>query len=293
MPATEALQGIRPDSREFRWQINCCVEGMAKALSVVLVFLLAFASTAGAQDVLTPAWTKTLAKGGRFLAAHELGRCILVDQNGAIEVLDETGALAWRWNYRKVSRLIYPQETAVSADCDAIATTGSATYKYTWLVEKGGKSVMIGSMGTPSAVQFDRTGQRLLIGTFTGMLQMHDRAGYLLLTRAVRAPVTIAGLAVMNDNGRVAFQDRDSGGVEMQYDAWLLASSADPKRQWLASSERIACFDEQGRVLAEIPSQTFYREVVVSRDFGQVVRIDRDGNTTRLFGYTVTAPCKP
>jgi hypothetical protein len=189
--------------------------------------------------------------------------------------------------------LIYPQETAVSADCDAIATTGSATYKYTWLVEKGGKSVMIGSMGTPSAVQFDRTGQRLLIGTFTGMLQMHDRAGYLLLTRAVRAPVTIEGLAVMNDNGRVAFQDRDSGGVEMQYDAWLLASSADPKRQWLASSERIACFDEQGRVLAEIPSQTFYREVVVSRDFGQVVRIDRDGNTTRLFGYTVTAPCKP
>ena len=71
----------------------------------------------------------------------------MVDQNGAIEVLDETGALAWRWNYRKVSRLIYPQETAVSPDCDAIATTGSATYKYTWLVEKGGKSVMIGTHG--------------------------------------------------------------------------------------------------------------------------------------------------
>ena len=118
---------------------------------------------------------------------------------------------------KKVSRLIYPQETAVSPDCDAIATTGSATYKYTWLVEKGGKSVMIGSMGTPSAVQFDRTGQRVLIGTFTGMLQMHDRAGYLLLTRAVRAPVTIEGLAMINDNGRVAFQDRDTGGVETQY----------------------------------------------------------------------------
>ena len=265
---------------------------MAKALSMVLVFLLAFASTAGAQDVLSPAWTKTLAKGGRFLAAHELGRCILVDQNGAIEVLDETGALAWRWNYRKVSRLIYPQETAGSPDCDAIATTGSATYKYTWLVEKGGKSVMIGSMGTPSSVQFDRTGQRLLIGTFTGLLQMHDRNGYLLLTRAVRAPATIEGLEVINDNGRVAFKDRDTGG-EMPSDTWLLASTADPTRKWLASSERIACLDEQGRVLAEIPSQTFYREVVVSRDFGQVVRIDREGNTTRLFGYTVTAPCKP
>jgi hypothetical protein len=265
---------------------------MAKALSMVLVFLLVFASAAGAQDVLTPAWTKTLAKGGRFLAAHELGRCILVDQNGAIEVLDESGALAWRWNYRKVSRLIYPQETAVSPDCDAIAATGSATYKYTWLVEKSGKSVMIGSMGTPSSVQFDRTGQRVLIGTFTGMLQMHDRAGYLLLTRAVRAPVTIEGIAVINDNGRVAFQDRDSGGGETPQDAWLLASTAEPKRQWLASSERIACLDEQGKVLAEIPSQTFYREVVVSRDFGQVVRIDRDGAATTLYGYNVPSPCR-
>src|SRR6187549_3974633 len=167
---------------------------MAKALSMVLVAVLALASVADAQDYLAPAWTKTLAKGGRFLTAHEDGRCSLIDQNGAIEVLDETGALAWRWNYRKVSRLIYPQETAVSPDCDAIATTGSATYKYTWLVEQGGKSVMIGSMGTPSSVQFDRTGQRVLIGTFTGMLQMHDRAGYLLLTRAVRAPVTIEGI---------------------------------------------------------------------------------------------------
>ena len=46
-----------------------------------------------------------------------------------------------------MSRLIYPQETAVSPDCDAIATTGSATYKYTWLVEKSGKSVMIGTHG--------------------------------------------------------------------------------------------------------------------------------------------------
>src|SRR5436190_20073969 len=102
---------------------------MAKALWLVLVVLLGFSSIVDAQNVLSPAWTKTLARGGRFLTAHEYGRCSLVDQNGAIEVLDETGALAWRWNYRKISRLIYPQETAVSPDCDAIATTGPATYQ--------------------------------------------------------------------------------------------------------------------------------------------------------------------
>lgn len=263
---------------------------MAKAL-LVLVSLLVLASHADAQNFLEPAWTKTLAKGGRFLTAHELGRCSLVDQNGTIEVLDETGALAWKWNYRKVSRLIYPQETAVSPDCDAIATTGSATYKYTWLVDREGNSVSIGSMGTPSDVMFDATGKHLLLGTFTGMLQMHDRRGNLLLTRAVRAPMAIEGVEMINDEGRVAFKRREGAGVDS--DAWLLATSADPKRKWLASTERIACLDEQGRVLAEIPSQTFYREVVVSRDFGKVVRIDRAGNTTRLFGYTVTAPCKP
>jgi hypothetical protein len=263
---------------------------MAKAL-LVLVSLLVFASSAAAQNYLTPDWTKTLAKGGRFLTAHELGRCSLVDQNGAIEVLDETGALVWKWNYRKVSRLIYPQETAVSPDCDAIATTGSATYKYTWLVDSGGNSVSIGSMGTPSDVAFDASGKYLLIGTFTGMLQMHDRRGDLLLTRAVKAPMAIEGIEMANDEGRVAFKKREGAGVET--DAWLLAATAAPKRTWLASTERIACLDEQGRVLAEIPSQTFYREVIVSRDFGKVVRINREGNTTRLFGYTVTAPCKP
>jgi hypothetical protein len=266
---------------------------MATALSMALVAVLAVASVAEAQNYLTPAWTRTLAKGGRFLTAHEDGRCSLVDQNGAIEVLDESGAIAWRWYYRKVNRLIYPQETAVSPDCDALATTGSSTYKYTWLVERSGRSVSIGTMGTPADVAFDRTGQRLLIGTFSGMLQMHARSGDLLLTRAVRAPIAIEGVEMLNDGGRVAFKKREGSEIQAPDAAWLVASAADPKRQWLASAERIACLDEQGTVLAEIPSQTFYRDVVVSRDFGRVVRIDREGNTTRLFGYTVTAPCKP
>lgn len=266
---------------------------MTKAGLLVLVVFLAIASTADAQTYLAPAWTKTLAKGGRFLTAHEYGRCSVIDQNGTIEVLDEAGAIAWRWNYRKVSRLIYPQVTAVSPECDAIAMTGSATYKYTWLVDRSGQSVSIGTMGTPSAVAFDRTGQRIVIGTFTGMLQVHDRSGFLLTTRAVRAPTVVDGVEAFNENGRVAFREREGAAVESQHDAWLLATASDPKRKWLASTDRIACLDDQGRVLAEIPSQTFYREVVVSRDFGQVVRINREGNTTRLFGYTVTAPCKP
>jgi hypothetical protein len=263
----------------------------AKAVWMVLVALLVPASIADAQSYLPPAWTKTLAKGGRFLTAQEYGRCSLVDQHGAIEVLDESGALLWRWEYRKLSRQIYPQETAVSPACDAIATTGSATYKYTWLVNRDGTAVSIGTMGTPSDVAFDRSGQRVLIGTFSGMLQMHARDGNLLLTRAVRAPVSLEGVEAMSDNGRVLFKKREGTSLDTEADAWLLAASGDPQRRWLASAERIACLDGDGNVLAEIPPQTFYREVFVSRDLARVVRIDRAGNTTRLYGYTVTAPC--
>ena len=106
-----------------------------------------------------------------------------------------------------------------------------------------------------------------------------------------RRTIALEGVEMFNDSGRVAFKKREGSEVETETDAWLLATAADPERRWLASTERIACLDEQGTVLAEIPSQTFYRDVVVSRDFGRVVRIDRAGNTTRLFGYTVTAPC--
>ena len=266
---------------------------MAKAFWMVLVAVFVYPASSGAQSYLAPTWTKTLAKGGRFLVAQEDGRCTVVDQKGVIEVIDPSGAVAWRWGYQKISRLIYPQETAVSPDCDAIAITGSTTYKYTWLVERSGKSVSIGSMGTPSDVMFDHTGERLLIGTFTGMLQMHARSGDLLLTRAVRAPVVIEGIEATNDGGRVAFSRREGKSVTSEGDAWLLATADDAQRRWLASAERIACLDRDGNVLAEIAPQTFYREVFVSRDFAQVVKVERAGSTTRLYGYAVAAPCKP
>ena len=100
------------------------------------------------------------------------------------------------------------------------------------------------------------------------MLQMHARSGDLLLTRAVRAPIAIEGVEMFNDERQGRFKKREGSEAETQDDAWLLATAADPKRLWLASTERIVCLDEEGRVLAEIPSQTFYRDVVVSRDFG-------------------------
>ena len=46
---------------------------MAKALLLVLVSWQSLASIGEGPAFLTPVWTKTLARGGRFLAAHDYG----------------------------------------------------------------------------------------------------------------------------------------------------------------------------------------------------------------------------
>jgi len=45
--------------------------------------------------------------------------------------------------------------------------------------------------------------------------------------------------------------------------------------------------------LKSITSELLVFAQRVSRDFGQVVRIEREGSATRLYGYTVPSPCKP
>ena len=55
----------------------------AKALPLVLVALLASAPLVeAAQEYLTPTWSRTLGKGGRWLAAEEDGRCFVIAERG-------------------------------------------------------------------------------------------------------------------------------------------------------------------------------------------------------------------
>ena len=218
----------------------------AKALPLVLVALLASAPrVAAAQEFLTPAWTRTLGKGGRWLTAEENGRCFVIAERGAIHVLTPSGEVAWRWNHSKINRLIDPQETAVSPDCDAIAITGSANYKIHVGRRPTGTSVAIATTSTPAEVAFDPTGQRIAIGTFAGTLQVHTRAG-----DAARERTTAPSVSTMSPPT-----------------AWCLNRPSrsrcpeDGSRRWLASSDRIVCVDAEGTVLAEIPAQTFYRDV--------------------------------
>lgn len=248
----------------------------AKALPLVLVALMATAPLVeAAQEYLAPTWSRTLGKGGRWLIAEETGRCFVIAERGAILVLTPSGEVSWRWNYSKINRLIDPQETAVSPDCDAIAITGSANNKYTWIVDRAGTSAAIATTSTPAEVAFDSTGQRIAVRTFEGTLQVHTRAGELL---------------ERHDASKSIYDEPSEGLPEPTS---TIAVSGDASRRWLASSDRIVCVDEAGTVLAEIPAQTFYRDVIVSRDFGSVVRINRADKATTIFKYTVTSPCKP
>lgn len=249
----------------------------ARALPLVLVALMASAPlVATAQEYLTPAWTRTLGKGGRWLTAAEDGRCFVIAERGAVLVLAPSGEEAWRWNHSKINRLIDPQKTAVSPDCDAIAITGSANDKNTWVVDRAGTSLAIPTTSTPAEVAFDPTGQRIAIGTFGGTLQVHTRAGELL---------------ERHDGAKRFYAEPTDGPVPES--TVTIAVSEDGSRRWLANSDRIVCVDAEGTVLAEIPAQTFYRDVTVSRDFGSVVRINRAEKGTRIYKYSVAPPCKP
>ena len=75
-------------------------------------------------------------------------------------------------------------------------------------------------------------------------------------------------------DGAKRFYDEPTDGLVPETTV-TIAVSEDGSRRWLANSDRIACVDAEGTVLAQIPAQMFYRDVIVSRDFGSVVRINR------------------
>jgi outer membrane protein assembly factor BamB len=219
---------------------------------------------------LTPTWVKRI-KGGGFLGAHEYGRCVVISEKGAIHVVMPSGETAWSWPYRKVSRFFSARVAAVAPDCDAVAIPGSSTYKFTWIVERTGRSVAVQTAGTPLDVAFDRTGQVIAIGT--------GGATPLLYTR----------------NGEQRWsRDFDSERVPLSDDVNVLAKSSDG-RVWLESATALDCLDEGGAVLASIalpPFDYIWKRILISRNFEQLVAAYQEpGEIWRVESYSVPKPC--
>jgi photosystem II stability/assembly factor-like uncharacterized protein len=246
---------------------------MARSLAWFMVGLLVLTpSLASALQMppLTPTWVKRI-KGGGFLGAHEYGRCAVISEKGAVHVLMPSGDTAWSWPYPKKSRFFSARIAAVAPDCDAVAIPGSSTYKFTWIVERTGRSVAVPTAGTPLDVAFDRTGQLIAISTGGATRLLYTRAGEQRWSR-----------------------DFESERVPLAADVNVLARSSDG-RVWLESPTALECTDEGGAVLASIalpPFDYIWKRILISRNFEQVVAAYQEpGEIWRVESYAIPKPC--
>ena len=144
---------------------------------------------------------------------HEYGRCVVISENGEVQVLNPSGAVRWSWPYKRISRYISPRTAAIAPDCDAIAIVGSSGYRYTWMVEQRGASVAIPTSTTPQDAIFDRTGNLVAIGTGGATLQLHDRAGLLQWKRELTGAILVSDFEISDDNTQILFKGWTGAGI--------------------------------------------------------------------------------
>ena len=262
---------------------------------LVVILVLGASPVDGAQDsqTLTPEWTRRIVKSGGLLAVEANGRCVVVSENGAIEVLRPSGELWWRWPYRKISRYISPRSVAVAPECDAIAIAGSAGYRLTWIVPQSGKAVSIQTLSTPMATAFDRTGQLVAISTVSGTLQVHTLTGFLQSKRQIDPVMIVNDIEFSDDNSEILF---NGGNVIAGVDGETLAFSEDKTRLWLRTDTFLSCRGVEGKELARIATPTVeyvWSRVSISRNFAQVIAAYQEpGEVWRIESYSVPKPCR-
>jgi len=287
---------------------------MARSLAVSLVLALFFTTHSHAEP-LKPAWSRPLGKGARLVGVEEYGRCILFADRKSIQIVSPENGLLWTWPYASIGRFLNPSEVAVSADCDAIAMVGDATYKFAWIAQRSGRLVTVELTATPADARFDRTGQLVAIGTFAGTMQLHSRDGDLKWKRDTKASI-VQGIAFSDDNKQIVFKgwggagevsmaghverstkdapEGDSENAALPFYRWRIASAAGGSRMWLRGEESVDCVDNRGSVLATISATPSERAVFVSRDFSQVLVVSEKGlDPVSVERYEVPKPCRP
>jgi len=148
------------------------------------------------------------------VAISENGRCAAVAGVGKLEVIDSTGQLLWRWNYAQTNRLITPGTLALSPSCDEIAMTGSSSYKYTWVADRGGRTAYVHTTSTPLAVAFDHQGKLVVIGTGGNDVLLLTTGGKLRWKKEVKNGLDIVGqLSFSSDNRSILVRGGYGVGV--------------------------------------------------------------------------------
>jgi hypothetical protein len=174
---------------------------------------LALAATAAAAaEPLKPVWSRPVGGSARFVGVEEYGRCSVFVDNGVLQVVSPSGAVAWTWPFAQINKHIYPARVAVSPQCDAIAFGGDAGYKYAWVVQRGGTSAALPFVGTPADVAFDHAGRFVAVGTFGASMFLYTRSGELQWTRKTDASI-VSALEFTDDDQHIVFKGWGGVGV--------------------------------------------------------------------------------
>ncbi len=91
-------------------------------------------------------------------------------------VADSSGSLLWHWAFRHRNRFIHVTQSstvALSPDCRHAILAGNVDYKYVWAVDRGGRTRVLATIGTPLLAVFSLDG--MTVAVVTGA-----RRGYLL-----------------------------------------------------------------------------------------------------------------
>lgn len=268
---------------------------LARFFVASLILTATVAVSAQPPPTLAPTWVKRIKSGG-WLATQESGRCIIISQNRAIEVLAPSGALLWKWPYAKAGGYVSPRAVSVSPDCDVVAVGGSAPYRKTWIVHRGGTVITVETPTTPMATAFDREGKFVAIGTVGGTLQLHTLSGALQWMRVIDPATIVDDIHFADDNGEILFTGDGGGSVAIdgQVRRRTAAVSIENTRVWLRSEALLSCMSEHGKELARIaaPADYVWSKISFSRGFDLlVVAYQEPGEVWRVESYSVPPPC--
>lgn len=253
---------------------------VSRLLTVSALLVAAAAPAAAAQpgptpgsrasvEPLKPEWSRPVGGRVRLVGVEESGRCSVFVDHGAVQVVTRPGDVSWTWPFAKISKYINPREVAVSHECDAIALVGDSSYKYVWIVERGGKSVSLPFSATPAEAAFDRTGQLVAVGTYAGTLQLHSRSGELQWKRDTGAAI-VHDVDFTDDNSRIVFKGWGGAGVV----------DANGQVQWGTHANRLAAArDLSTFIFSHAPNHGPGLPSIALADAGRSVLWHRWGST--------------
>lgn len=268
---------------------------LARFFVAALVLVSTVTSAAQPPPLLAPTWVKRIRNGG-WLATEDSGRCVVLSENKAIEVLRPTGELLWRWPYAKVGRYVSPRAVSISPDCEVLAVAGSAPYRQTWIVQRDGTFVAVKTAHTPMGTAFDRTGQLVAISTVGGTLQLHALSGALRWMRVIDPGMIVDDIQFADDNTEIILNGGGGGGVGIGGQVRRGATRPpDRSRRWLRSDAFLACLSDQGEELARVaapPVDYVWSKISFSRSFDVLIAAYQEpGEVWRVESYSVPPPC--